>query len=695
MKNNDEFNSLTDKNDDAQAVKESELLPIYDSMHFSGDIQPLEDIRQSEYVIADYSSSSGSDAAASDRQGGVKRKKIPVFSGLNKKVTALLVALACIVALGTVGGGVYAAVQSGKNNSPVKVVYTKDAKVYLMLENGDSYPLTDSQRAEVSGNGMRVCYSRNTSSSVGKYDLRLVDASKRSSLKKAGTFIDEGVDENWKVNADGSFITYSKTIKSVTKHYIYSAQAGKSLQIASDDVDEVFLPPEGDVIYFTRRNGSIYSLHRMRYGEDSKSVASEISAAKFYASDKAVEVMYTVETGNQTNVDVYRVTGLGAPSKVCSDVSEVYLNEYTCGGNLYYFTKNNSKINWQDFIVDGYFESDAAMKKPVQSDYLVEKGFIFKRQVLDTAAYNAALNKYRAKEKRDGIREELDALNLGLTVKDEYTCYVYCNSGTGKLASGIVLDNVVCCSEKGSPAMVFRKSVIDVENKLSMDVLLQIADRGSVKDAADYVTQKVGESYKVSDDYLYAYFDGNKALEYSVDGIDVEKTEFIFNSGKSLYTLTDGRLCCNSVQDKKLVCSNEIDSGVSNAELNGKYIYYTKQSQKEQEVSLFRAKTGEPAQKLADGVYYYHVADDDYVTVLLSQQDEEALMSVNVFRNNKLEKIDGSVRLNGFACNGKSVAYIKNSESLENTGGDLYVYFDGAETKLSDDDVDDILFVRD
>ena len=50
MKHNDEFKIYTNEyDDDARAVKESELLPIYEAMKFSGDLQPLEDIEYSEY----------------------------------------------------------------------------------------------------------------------------------------------------------------------------------------------------------------------------------------------------------------------------------------------------------------------------------------------------------------------------------------------------------------------------------------------------------------------------------------------------------------------------------------------------------------------------------------------------------------------------------------------------------------------
>ena len=56
MKNNDEFRIYTNEyDDDARAVNESELLPIYEAMYFSGDIQPVEDVSVPDYDISEYS----------------------------------------------------------------------------------------------------------------------------------------------------------------------------------------------------------------------------------------------------------------------------------------------------------------------------------------------------------------------------------------------------------------------------------------------------------------------------------------------------------------------------------------------------------------------------------------------------------------------------------------------------------------
>ena len=45
MKESDKIRlSNEEYDDDAQAVQQSELLPIYEAMSFSGDIQPLDDL---------------------------------------------------------------------------------------------------------------------------------------------------------------------------------------------------------------------------------------------------------------------------------------------------------------------------------------------------------------------------------------------------------------------------------------------------------------------------------------------------------------------------------------------------------------------------------------------------------------------------------------------------------------------------
>ena len=63
------------------------------------------------------------------------------------------------------------------------------------------------------------------------------------------------------------------------------------------------------------------------------------------------------------------------------------------------------------------------VQRPVESDYMVGRDSSLREKILDTAKYNAALNQYELKMLRDQLREELDKIDLGLAIGDEYTCF--------------------------------------------------------------------------------------------------------------------------------------------------------------------------------------------------------------------------------------------------------------------------------
>ncbi|MEE0981342.1 MAG: hypothetical protein U0K91_06635, partial [Acutalibacteraceae bacterium] len=372
MKNKEELNIYNNEyNDDARAVDESELLPIYDTMNFSGDIQPVEDVLVPDYDISEYS-----DERTEGQKNDSKKKITPFFAvlnrknKLNKKLKKIIMAVLSVVIVVTVViSAVAVAIRSGTNTSPVQSVYTADGKNELVLENEKVYSLPEAEEIKISKDGMMLYYSTNTASKTGKFDIKVVNISKKDSLSKEGAYVERGVDEGWKINSDGSFLCYSKTEEGLKNFYIYDAEKGTTESV-STNVEEVFLPQNGDVVYFTRRISSVYSLHRKRIGEDSQNVASEISHVAFYDSEDGSEVLYTAETGKGTDVDIFSVKGFEMPTTVCEDVSEVYINDYTVNGNLYYFKKNYSSIDWRDFINDPYYEKDATLERPSEGDYM-------------------------------------------------------------------------------------------------------------------------------------------------------------------------------------------------------------------------------------------------------------------------------------------------------------------------------------
>lgn len=691
MKNDDEFALKNEEyDDDARAVKESELLPIFEAMNFSGDIQPLEDFETPEPVITDLQSKKKQESKISETKELI-RKKIPFLSGSYKISRIVTIAVVSLIAIGIVILGINLFISNQKNNSPVSMIYSSDKTTFIRLENEDSFKTGEIKEVKVSTDGMKVFYSINTKSKIGKYDIRFIDVSKRSSLKNGGSLIYSGVDEGWSVNNDGTFISYSTSVSGVKQCYFYSVAEMKAKQLPSGIV-EMFLPSSGDVIYFTRQNGSIYSLHRMRYGEEATNVASEISHIKFCDSDDGFEVIYTVVADTLQTFNVYSVKNLEEPSQICSDISEIYLNEYTYGGNLYYFKSSNSAVDWHDFVNDPYYENDMTLSRPVEGDYMVEYGFIIKRYILDKSAYNNAVAKYENKLKRDAIREELDKIDFDLAFEGEYTCNVY-NQYTNKmLATGVSLDNVLSFSTKGTPKVILRKSVIKVENKFDMNELVKYADRYDAERASDYVRENVRKSFETSNDCVYSWFDGNKVVTETISGYKDKDTEFYLSQGLSLYALSGRKLYFTQVEKGEIKERALISEQVSECEVVGDYIYY-KTTDIDEQSTLYRFSSETTSEKLADSIFDYIVMNDN--SVMTFSQEADGTITVGGYKNGKYHVIAENVNMEHFIRNGDTVAYINlNSESKVSNAGDCYYCtVDGSPVKC-ESDVTDLKYIK-
>lgn len=659
---NDEYDS------DAQAVQESELLPIYEAMEFSGDIQPLDDISKPDIVAVEFGTKKAENKN-SDKKPTVKKKKISSKRDSRIKTLVACLALILIVA-GAMAGAYFGVERADKNDSPVAAVYnTTDKSTTVKLADGTDYDIGEAREVVVSTDGMYIWFSRNTSSATGKYDLRMIDVGSKKSLEKQGKFIEKGIDGGWKTTKDGRFACYGITKSDITSCYMYSAELQKAETIA-ESVDEFFPPSVGNIVYFTRRSGNVYSLHRARFGESSENVASGISHVRFSSDRNDYEVIYTQSVGKSTDVNVYSVKGDEPPTEICAEVSEVYLNDFSYGGNLYYFTRNKSNINWQDFIADNYYESDLKIQRPVESDYMVERGFIFKRQVLDSAKYNAALHRYEMKEVRDQLREELNKLDLGLAVGDEYTCYAYSAGTSHRIVSGITLDNIVEFAKDGDPRLIYRKSVIGVGDSISMDTLVENARKSNVQKAMDYVRNAVQSSYEVSDSCFCAWYDGTKVLEYELKGYDLDKTQFIFAGSGTVYGITDGELYYSSAENAEMSSKKLIDSNVSNCISIDKTLYFEK-SESTGERSLFKFLPETGKAEICKNVYSYFAVNNSFMIVLTKQSGSEELVSVGIYDGTGYAVVDSDLNLNNFVYSDNAFAYIKNYKS---GSGDLYCF---------------------
>lgn len=687
MKDSGEFKKEIEYDDNAQAVQQSELLPIYDAMSFSGDIQPLEDIEQPESIEISFASKKN-ESRTSEKKQALKKKNKP-----EKRVFKIrAVGVFFIVLMALVGGltGVYfGAKEADKNASPVAAIYkTEDKSSVLHLADGSDYNIGEAREVSVSSDGMIVWFCRNTSSATGQYDIRMIDVSSKRALKKQGKFIEKGIDEGWRTTDDGSFACYSISGSGVKSCFMYSVDVEKSVEIAHS-VDEIYPTTTGNIVYFTRKNGNIYSLHRAKYNEDSENVASNIKHIKYAADSSDYEILYTQSVGSGTDVNVYSVKGYESPTVVAENVSEVYLDDYAYGGNLYYFIKSKSNVNWQDFITDNYYESDLRLSEPVEADYMVEKGFIFKRRVLDTTRYNAALHQYEQKLLRDGIREELDKLDLGLTAKEEYSCFAYSGSTSRRIIAGVSLENILDFAVTGDPKLVYKKTVINVGNTITMDTLTEVAGNSGVQGAMDYVRSRVRDSYDVSDNCFYAHFDGNSVAEYELDGYDSKNTEFILSSDGSVYGVADRELYYSTVENVSMSKKKLIDSDISDCICKNNTVYFEK-TNSSGEKSLFKFVKDKGKTEIRKNIYSFFIADEDFAIILTKQNDSDELVQVGVYNGSSFAAVDSDISLNNFIYNKGSFAYIKNPQ---NGKGEMYVYTKKNGAVKCGDGVIDILYI--
>ena len=369
-------------------------------------------------------------------------------------------------------------------------------------------------------------------------------------------------------------------------------------------------------------------------------------------------------------MNVYAVKGDEKAAEICTDVSEVYLNDFVYGGNLYYFTRNKSNVNWQDFISDNYYESDKKIQRPVESDYMIERGFIFKRKILDTAKYNAALNQYELKMLRDQLREELDKIDLGLAVGDEYTCFAYSDGASHRLASGITLDNIIEFAKSGDPRLIYRKSVIGVGNIISMDSLVETAKKSSVQKTMDYVRNAVQSSYEVSDSSFCSWYDGSNVVEYELKGYDLDKTQFILADSGTIYGLANGELYYSSAENAEMSSRRLIDSNVSDCSAAGDTLFYEKlNSSGTRSLYKFQPKGGKV--EVCKNVYSYFAVNKSFVIVLTRQSNSEELVTAGIYDGTGYAVVDSDLNLNNFVYSDDAFAYIKNYKS---GSGEMYCY---------------------
>lgn len=664
----------------AQAGSSPELSSVFEEMKNGIDIQPLEDIMPEKFI--EFEDRCGND----DNEGfDTKRskKRIKKIKLLRIAVVALLV---CAVALGSY----LALFRLDKLSHTAEAIYQKNSAVNVMLENGKTIELGPVKQVKLSDDGKTVVYSQDTSSKTGKYDIRVIDLTRRSSVQNKGSVIVSGTDENWSCTNDGAYVFYVNSANGSTKCYAYDTKTKKTLLISSG-VEEIYTPPVGDIVYYTRSISGKEELYRTAIGGEPEFI-SEISAVRAFKNEEKSEIFFTVKDASVQNdiaYSLYKITAGNTAEKISDGVSEVYLDDYEIGGNLYYFVKNTAKLNWKDFVTDPYDEYDALLQKPDKGDYLVTKGFIFKTTKVDESAYNNALGTYQKKLVRDDIREALNKLDLGLAVSAEYKVRVYDGSASREIANGVKLENLLAFAKTGAPRVIFNKTEIDASKRTDMDKLYSIAAKDGTENAIDYVINSLGKKYETTSGCKYARYDGSKVLEYDfAPGYDVSKATFLFASRDAVFAAvkaedTSFDLLFSTISDKAITESAKVASDITSFEAYGENVFYMAKSENGNDLYIC-GKDGKSKAICKNCAQYFIVDGGNVVSFGYSENAQSgAGGNVVLYSGGESKTIDKDVDLRFFVTEKNNFSYIKNyqnaaaTDSEATVGGEMKIYSDG------------------
>lgn len=682
---------------EAQANDSPGLSSVLEEMENGVDIQPLDDIVQGEYI--EFNDNAVYENDEINETESAKHKKTDKIKRFARSAVFVVLSVCLLVGLSV------AFFHFDDYSHKANAVYQKDGQVCVRLENDNIITLDGVRNVTMSADGSKLVYSQDTASKTGKYDIRVIDFTKRSSVDKKGSVIVSGTDSDWQTDKNISYVYYTKTEQKSVKYYAYDTQTGKTDLVVSD-VSDFLIPPSGDTVYYTRQTSDGKALFRKAFGEEAESL-NDIQNIKSYSDDELLEIFYTVKNSDEDSdsFTLYKVSGANAPVKIADNISEVYLDDYEIGGNLYYFIKTDSDFNWQDVVDDNYADYDATLQKPDKSDYLITKGFIFKRTTVDEAAYNAAMQKYSQKLLRDEIRQALNGAKFSLAIASEYKIMVYDGNISKQLAGGIKLENLLAFSKSGAPRIVFSKTGIDSKKKLTMDSLYKTASDSGVDYAVDSVVNLLSEGYEITNAVKYAWFDGNKTLEYELNtGYNASSADFIFADRSKLLAAvksdaTHYELYCSDINSESVSKGSVFASKVISYEVHGDALLYYAESQNGTS-DLYEYKDG-AVNPVCENCADYYVRESGEIVALKGIFSDSVLQSVDImlYKDAKAQPVDKNASYKYFLIKDSYFAYITNyqtaaaSDSQAPKGGELKVYTDG-KSQTVDSGVTDVYAVR-
>ncbi len=514
------------------------------------------------------------------------------------------------------------------------------------------------------------------------------------------------------ITADGKMIFYTDNISEEgnTLYYRYFNSEKEPVKIDSD-VSKFEVGKSGRYIIYLDYSGSLYQYDL----ENKNKIANDV--VSFYVSKSGEKVMYLTEEKNlyiairgkdgnvkidsdvasirdydeeystvyyMKNTDLYKKTEGKDKEKIASDVS--YTISIYDSGEIYYIKSKNVEKTYADYVEDDMEEIDSAMVKPERpelpsySDYSMYSDFYeayklaYEEYKIKLDEYYDAQEKYREKEARDTLREQLKSK----TLSDYQYTLCYFDGKNENILEEKFYNYYYACAEK-RPVLVYTTRVYKEFEKPKLSEIESYSE----------VEELIFEYRNEPDSETYISINGNSvAIEY-----DDAQFFHIDEHTDNLYFLADmdkDDLQCgdlykmdisgNTPEDATLYDKNVYSHRLISTE-DGNLIYY-KDYINDYDNDNFGGELYMNKERIASDVYNCYYIEDSKTIVYTSDYDD-GLTALRIYDGGKSIKV---------ADNIKDFEIMQNNEILylsdynnEKYRGTLNLYKNAKSVKLDED----------
>ena len=581
------------------------------------------------------------------------------------KKSTVAVAAAIIVVFAAAATAALIFLMSGKNKIPVAdsqaIVYkSTDGGTYLSAY-GKKHKLTISDDSSVllTSDGEYLIYTTASAKVSRKYDLYLCSIKNSSNAKKGAKLLDYGVEKEFRYN--NGTLYYSKqnpdNLSVMTTAYDIKKNKKSDIDFA---IKELFLPENGDSIYYLKQLPNSQSLYVYSSSDGSRELVKNAANIHFYDNGENCEILFETESYNEGEAELFSVSSGKNPVQIATMVSSVLYDSYSPGGNLYYFVKKESPASWRDIIDDDMAQDDELIKEPNRNDYTFIFGF--------SIQYQLDMSKYNRKVLRDKIRQALDEQIKDDSFTQGYNLYARTADGSKKIAENVVPDEVFAVSASGEPAAVFYMTELSDSTVRMSDLDSQLGS-SSVESVVETAVSAVKACIKKTG-YLYA--DTHSTQPVKLDAYNGKKAEFIISGDKLFVKSFDASndtflLFRHTVTNGVVSAAEMLDASIKACNIIGADVWYRRSVTGSSLCDLYKYSTEK--EKIDGDVASFVELPDGSVLIVknfVSSSDGE-IADLYLYDGKKTSLVAEKVELKNMKYSDKGISFIRS-------GGDLCIY---------------------